>query len=420
MKIIHVSTSDTTGGAARAAYRLHTGLRDCGQDSSMWVARRSSNEATVMSFRPPEDFPGRLRAFLRRAWITGSLARYGASRPPEYGLFSSDRTRYGSEWFDQLPPCDVFNLHWVAGFLDYEEFFGRVARHTPVIWTLHDMNPFTGGCHVDDYCGKYVRRCGACPQLGSTATRDLSRRTWLRKRRIFERIKPGRLHIVTPSRWLARECERSSLLARFPVSVIPNSVDVDNFTPRDRCFARDLWGIPQDAKVILFVAHGVSVRYKGFNLLTQALCGLGGCDDVFLLSAGARCPTPDIGLPHLHLGHIGNDRALSLAYGAADLFVIPSLQDNLPNTVLEAMACGIPIVGFSVGGIPDMARPGVNGLLAPPGDVAKLRDAILQLLADETVRAAMSVNCRRIAEEEYGREVQVRRYVELYRSLVDR
>jgi glycosyltransferase involved in cell wall biosynthesis len=176
--------------------------------------------------------------------------------------------------------------------------------------------------------------------------------------------------------------------------------------------------VPQDASIIFFCADWMGSRRKGFPQLAEALVGLEKLNDLFLISLGSHIPPLDIPIPHLHLGPIHNDRFLSLVYSAADLFVISSLQDNLPNTVLEAMACGTPVIGFAVGGIPDMVRPGKTGLLVPPSDVVALRAAIVQLLEDHSARKEMAVNCRRIAVEEYSLALQARRYSEIYKSLL--
>jgi glycosyltransferase involved in cell wall biosynthesis len=418
MKILHLNTYDLAGGAARAAHRLHNGLSCLGLDSSMFVSQVSSNDATVVTFEPTMGLWGRLCRRFRREQIEHSFARYRKSLPVGYESFRTDRSKYGADLVRQLPHCEVINLHWVINFVDYQAFFSAIPYKKPIVWTLHDMNPFTGGCHYDDGCGKYTDGCGACPQLGSNQVKDLSYRIWQRKREIFNHIPEGRLHLVSPSRWLAGETQRSALFGRFPVSVIPNGVDLDDFAPRDRFFARNVLGVPQNANVILFCADWVGNRRKGLSQLAQALGGLGKVNHPFLISLGSGISPLDIPIPHLHLGPIHNDRFLSLVYSAADLFVISSLQDNLPNTVLEAMACGTPVIGFAVGGIPDMVRPGITGLLVPPCDVVSLRAAILGLVQDEKKRREMSANCRRIAVEEYSLELQARRYSELYKSLL--
>ncbi len=280
------------------------------------------------------------------------------------------------------------------------------------------MNPFTGGCHYDEDCGRFVECCGECPQLGSKDVHDLSRQIWRRKRNIFQRLEPEALHIVTPSLWLAEEAKRSSLLGRFSSSVIPNGLDTDSFSARDPSIARAVLEVPENAKVVLFVAGSTDNWRKGFVFLANALSELPELPDLFLVSLGGGKPALNSRINHLHLGYADNDRLLSFAYSAADVFVISSVQDNFPNTVLEALACGTPVVGFSVGGIPEMVRSGVTGLLAPPGDERALAGAISHLLENDATRAEMSANCRRIATEEYSLEIQANRYIELYEDLI--
>ena len=383
----------------------------------MFVGTRSSDDTAVVEFAPPTDLMSRLQRRFRRERIARDFLYYQALRPADCELFSDDRSPYGTCLLSQLPACDVINLHWLAGFVDYRDFFAAVPKHIPLVWRLADMNPLTGGCHYDDGCGKFTHACGACPQLGSIQENDLSRKIWERKQTAFRLCDPKRLHLVVLSRWMLEQVKQSPLLCNFPVTMIPNGVDLEEFAPRDRRVARDILRIPDGARVVLFIADNATNRRKGFSFLTEALNGLDHQSDLFLLSVGSGKLLPSDRIPYLHLGPI-DYRWLSLVYSAADLFVIPSLQDNLPNTVLEAMACGTPVVGFAVGGIPDMVRPGITGLLVPPCDVVGLLAAILDLVHDERKRKEMSSSCRRIAVEEYSLELQARRYSEIYKSLL--
>lgn len=354
---------------------------------------------------------------LKKEMISRHFSLYKASRAVGLELFSDDRSEFAFDMEAHLPSADVINLHWVAGFLNYQSFFSWLPQHIPVVWTLHDMNPFTGGCHYDNGCGKFRTHCGACPQLGSTLTRDLAYRIWLRKRKVYDSISPDRLHFVTPSQWLAQAAKSSSLLKKFHVSIIPNGIETEVFCPEDRSAGRKAINLPQHACVLLFSSDSMENLRKGFHLLAKALEGLQGNSNLYLLSLGAGNLRLNGPIPHLHLGHIESDRLLSLIYSIADIFVIPSLQDNLPNTVLESLACGTPVVGFKVGGIPDMVRPGLTGLLAPAGDSIALRNAILELTRKPDVLKEMSLNCRRIAKSEYSMEIQAKRYVRLYEML---
>lgn len=383
----------------------------------MLVERRTSDDPTVVAFHPGRDFGSRARRKLRRWRIRADFGRYRNNLPARYELFSDDRSQYASELAGSLPSADVVNLHWVAQLMDYRAFLPVVTARLPIVWTLHDMNPFTGGCHYDLACARFTRSCGECPELGSSETDDLSSRVWRRKRGAFDQVPRERLHIVTPSRWLASEVERSALLSRFDVTVIPNGLDLDDFAPRDRRLAREALGVPEEGQAILFVSEDIANPRKGFRLLAETLKGLENHQDLILISIGRGRPALETGLRHRHLGQINEDRLLSLVYSAADVFVIPSRSDNLPNTVLEAHACGTPVIGFDAGGIGELISPGFTGLLAPAGDVDALRAAILRALEDR-VLPGMRDNCRNAAIEGYGQAEQARRYADLYASLV--
>lgn len=418
MRIVHLSTNDQRGGAARAAYRLHRGLLRLGLDSRMLVLNRDSDDPNVAAVKRPRALPARLRQGLRAHQIRRSFAPYKLTRPRGLEPFSDDRTRFGADLLGQIPPCDAITLHYVASLLDLPAFFGAAPARTPVIWRLSDMNAFTGGCHYDEECGRYAQQCGACPQLGSHDPRDLSFQIWERKRAAYRAVPPGRLHIVALNRWMADSVRRSSLLADVPVTIIPNGLDTAEYAPRDKASARDVLGIPQSARVVLFVAASLENRRKGFAQLAQALAGIQAeIPDIFLVAIGKGTPPIDPAIPHLVLGPLSQDRLLSMVYSAADLFVIPSLQDNQPSTVLESLACGTPVVGFAAGGIVEMVRPGQTGALAPVGDVAGLHAAMVELLANDEHRRRLGENCRRIALEEYAQEIQARRYAELYATI---
>ena len=418
LRIVHLSTSDSAGGAARAAFRLHTGLRRLGVDSSMLVEDRRTDDPAVRRFKPPADLVSRMRRRFRRATISSDANRY-PNRPPTLDWFSDDRTPYFDQLFSQVPPCDLINLHWVAGFVDYDGFFPAAAkRGTSLVWRLADMNAFTGGCHYDDHSGKFTAECGACHQLGSSDPNDLSHQIWLRKKEALAHVSDDGLHLVATSRWIAGEAKRSSLMSRFGVTIVPNGLDTADFAPRDRKFSRDFFDLPPDAKIVLFAADTAATVRKGFAYLAEALQGMADVPDLLLVSVGGGDPKI-AGVPHRHLGRIKDDRVLSLAYSAADVYAIASLQESFGQTVTESMACGTPVAAFATGGIVDMVRPGITGELAPTKDVAALRAAVKNLLNDPEGRAKMAENCRRIVLTEYSLEVQSRAYLSLYERLTE-
>jgi glycosyltransferase involved in cell wall biosynthesis len=420
MKIVQLNKNDLSGGAARAAYRLHDGLRRAGHESVMVVESRSGDDPSVLTFERPMDGVSLVRRGLRQMRLSRERDRYRSSRPTGYELFSDDRSIYTSTLLPQIPECQIINLHWISGFVDYRTFFGRSWSQRPIVWTLHDLNALTGGCHYNLGCDRYLTGCGTCPQLGSTNPNDLSRTTWARKQRLFSRLPSSKLHFVAPSKWLRSEVRSSPILEKFSVDVIPYGLDLEAFAPRERGSVRDLLGIPRDARVLLFLAEEISNRRKGFALLLDALARCARrVPNLLLVSLGQNKPQVSIETPWMHIGAVNNDRFLSMVYNAADLFAICALQDNLPNTVLEAIACGIPVVGHAVGGIPDMVRNGLNGLIVPVGDADALADAICKVLNNENLRVQMGANARRIATEEYPLDLQVRRYLELYGSLIE-
>jgi glycosyltransferase involved in cell wall biosynthesis len=417
VKILHVSTGDSSGGAARAAARLHAGLLRLRHDSKMLVAQSTSDDPTVFTIARAATPDKSFQRAVSRYRINRDFVPYQKIRPAGLDRFSDDRSEYAADWASGVPHADVLNLHWVAGFVDYAKVFSSFGKRIPIVWTLHDMNVFTGGCHYDEGCGKFVESCGACPQLGSHDEHDLSREVWRRKKKVFERLEKNDLHVVADSRWLAGEAFRSSLLRKFPIQTIHYGLDTTVFIPRDKCHVRGALGIPVDARVVMFGAELLSIRRKGLGTLVEALKSAAADEKLLLLSVGRRMPELGGTIPQMHFGHVNSDFFLSLLYSAADVFVIPSLQEAFGQTALEAMACGTPVVGSSVGGIPEIVQDNVTGYLVPPSSPVKLRETVLKLLHDPNKRAEMSANCRRFVLEGFTLEAQARRYESLYHDI---
>lgn len=414
MIVTQISTTDVIGGAARAMQRLHGGLAAAGVRSQLLVAQRFGADPAVRQYNVLAPAPAALgQLFFRatRRWNRPPVSEAGA-------WLSPDRTMAGWRLLAQVPECDVVNLHWVTDFVDFRTL-PALARRQPLVWTLHDMNAFTGGCHYTGDCARFRGTCGSCPQLiTSTGESDLTRQVMLRKQKIMAQIGPSRLTVVTPSRWLAQEAGRSLLFRDFPIRVIPNGIDPAEFHPVDRAEARRRLGLPPDALIVLFVADSIEEPRKGFKLLLEALAGLHGVPKLLLVTLGRGQGPVLAGLPSRHLGSLPDAESLRLAYGAADVFAIPSLQDNLPNTILEAMACGTPVVGFATGGIGEAIADGQTGLLAPPGDPAGFGRSLRAILVNAELRQKFSAGARSRAVEEYGVLRQAQRYAALYREAV--
>lgn len=412
LRVVHVNTSEGDGGAARAANRLHRGLTALDVDSRMLVRDRASDDERV---QVPRARSSRLLA--RAAALGDALAQLAHPRRRP-GPFSATwvPTRIAAELRSLAP--DVVNLHWVGSGFVPPESLARLGR--PLVWTLHDSYPFTGGCHVPGECARYTERCGACPALGSRTSLDLSRLTWLRKRRAWSSVA---LTVVTPSRWLADCAKRSSLFRGRRVEVIPNALDTAMFRPLDSRTARELLRLPPGDRIILFVAEGGAANpNKGFQLLADALKRMDWhrAEGVLLVVAGASS-IPDAaacGVPVRCVGNVRDDLTLALLESAADVAVVPSIQENLPNTVLEAFACGTPVVAFRVGGMPDLIVDRVNGALVEPFDTGALADAIRWTIEDPARLRELSAAARSRAEGEYALPVQARRYAALYEELL--
>jgi glycosyltransferase involved in cell wall biosynthesis len=414
VKVVHVITRDE-GGGGRAAFRLNSGLNRVGCDARLFVGTKIHPDPRTVVFRPSSDAGAKLRRAIYRARAR-VRNRAIAGRDEEWN-WDIDCQR-GIDPLAQLPGADLYNLHTISNFVDYAAFLPAVTAKAPVVWTFHLMAPFTGGCSNSFGCERYQQECGACPMLHSTDENDLSHRLWSAKQRIYSAISATRLHLVCPSQWMRGQLSRSSLMGRFPATVIPNGLDTDAYAPRDRRFARETLGIPPEAKVLLFISqHTLRWKGKGFDLLLEMLRRMNRPRNLHLVTLGQDC-TFDIPVPHRHIGHLFDDRVLSMVYSAADLFITPSLQDNFPNVALEAISCGTPVVGFEVGGIPEIVRNNQTGEVVPVGDVDALGGAVERLLGDDAGRQEFSRRCREVAVREFSNVLQGERYLKLYREML--
>nr|WP_228035360.1 glycosyltransferase family 4 protein [Oculatella sp. LEGE 06141] len=409
-----MSTSDISGGAARAAYRLHQGLQRASVDSKMLVQFKSSDDATVIAPRSSlSDAIAKLRV------AVNALPPKLYSRQPE--------TLFSTQWLpDTVLPAvkrlqpDVVNLHWIAAGFTRIETIAKFKQ--PVVWSLHDMWAFTGGCHYDDGCDRYRQSCGSCPQLNSQTNWDLSRWTWQRKANAWRNTN---LTIVGLSHWLAKCAHSSPLFHDQRIEVIPNGIDTDVYQPLDRQFARSVLKLPQDKRLVLFASmFATSDQRKGFQFLQPALQELsqsGWHDQLELVIMGASRPQqpPDLGFKSHYLGTLSDDLLLALVYSAADVFVLPSTQENLANTVMEAIACGVPCVTFNIGGMPDMIEHQQNGYLAQPYQVEDLARGIAWVLEDETRHQTLRYRAREKTEQEFTLDIQAQRYQSLFAELIE-
>lgn len=412
--ILSVCYYDNQGGAARAAYRLHSGLTQKGFDAKLIVHQKVTNDPSVHQISSAVN-----------SWIP-NLTNYGKiDRLPLRLYPKRSIINWSSNWVpSQISQAvnkfeaDIVHLHWVGnGMLPVKDL---KKINAPIVWTLHDMWPFTGGCHYDEECGRFTDSCGRCPMLGSNKQYDLSHRVLQRKNNNWRDLN---ITIVAPSRWLANCAAKSSLFRNNRIEVIPYGLDLNLYQPKPKVEAKDKLKIPGHHKVILFgAATGTKDPRKGFHKFVEALNHLPkeAYEDWTVVVFGPKPETEVLNIPikFQFTGHIQDETKLAEVYSAADVFVIPSLQDNLPNTVLEALACGTPCVGFETGGLPDMIDHTINGYLAEPFKASDLAKGIQFILDEARDWKSLSDAAREKANSHYQLKQQAEAYIQLYDELL--
>jgi glycosyltransferase involved in cell wall biosynthesis len=398
MNVLHISDSDTGGGAARTAWTLHTGLRRLGHGSRMLVGRPLSGDEDVRSIKRNDLWRAADRA---AGEVLDRLSLQYAFYPSSFGVVRDP-------WFRAADVVQLYNLH--GSYFSFTAL-PLLARRRPTFWILQDQWAMTGHVAYSHDCERWRIGCGECPYLHEypSLRRDTTATLWRLKRRVYER---SRLELVVPSRWLERLTRESPLLARFPVHRIPHGVDTELFRPGPREEARARLGLPPNGRVVFFSAWDLEERRKGLHLLLRALERLD--PRPFLLLAGDGSPAAVS--ESRSLGRISDDRVLADAYRAADVYAVPTLADVLTKTAPEAIASGVPCVAFDRGGVTDVVRHMETGYQARFGDVEDLARGLELLLGDDDLRARLGRQGRELAEREFSSRVQVGRYVDLYRS----
>ena len=374
MNILIVNTSDIHGGAAIAAYRLMNALLREGEHVKMLVRDKQTDHTGVIP--AGGKLQNKINFYLERGVI------FLRNRFTKRHLFDISIANTGLSITDLLAfrEADVIHLHWInQGMLSLDEIGRIIASGKKIVWTMHDMWPFTGICHHAAGCTRYERSCGECPWLRSPSRNDLSHQLFLAKQAVYTR---GQITFVACSNWLRELAAKSPLTAGHRVISIPNPIDTTFYIPMDKSEARQRLKLPEDKKIVLFAAVKASDPRKGIDYLAEASRIMAQQhDDILFLIAGNDGEElgERLSLPARSLGYVA-PQDMAGVYNAADLFVTPSLQENLPNTIMEAMACGTPCVGFRTGGIPEMISHGTNGYVAAYKDAEDLANGILWTL----------------------------------------
>ena len=389
IKVLSVCTL-LDGGAGRAAYRIHQGVRNLGVDSRMLLKSGRVNDSNIITlgeFIPQNVF---YQAF---DWMSNKvknkLQQFRWNCYPERdGVFMSDLRSCDIHGALSKLEYDILHLHWInQRFIPLED----LPKDKPIVWTLHDSWPFCGVCHYFFECEAYRQRCGCCPFLHSSKANDLSHQIWKKKAGIYKDLD---LHIVSPSHWLGGCAKQSSLLGRYPMTVIPNCLDVDTFRPLNDKEISTRWPNFQKKRYEkLFVLYGAinaaTDKIKGFANLLSALKKLeeqGHADDFELIVFGAAESDldMDVSIPIHYVDYVSDTQELVALYNLASVMVVPSLTENLSCAIMESMSCGTPVVAFNIGGNSDMIEHKANGYLAKEKDDADLAEGILWCLENNT------------------------------------
>lgn len=341
--------------------------------------------------------------------------------------FQFSPARFGANlnFHPAIQQADVLHLHWINfGFLSLSGLQSLFALGKPIVWTLHDQWAFTGGCHYSRGCTHFQTYCHQCPYLKKPGEQDLSRQVFEQKKKLFAEAS---IHFTPPSQWLAAEAQRGTLLQRFPFTVIPYAINQRIFRPIRRAEANTHFALPDrhdnhtGSARLLFGSASVTDTRKGFRYFADALTLLHQqhpelAPEILVFGKGRSYLFDELPYSVRHLGLLTSEEDIVAAYNAADALVVPSLEDNLPNTVIEALACGTPVVGFRTGGIPEMIDHESTGFLADTGSTQQLADGLAFILTHPNPEL-LRQNARQSAEAQFSEEVVAQQHIDLYYKL---
>ena len=417
MKVLIVNTSEKTGGAAVAASRLMEALNNHGVKAKMLVREKETDHLTVIGFPPTP--------WLRWHFLWERLVIWFHCHGSRKHLFEIDIANTGTDitQMHEFKEADVIHLHWInQGMLSLKVLRKILLSGKPVVWTMHDMWPATAICHYTRGCDHYQTKCGNCHLLpGNGSDKDLAFNVWKEKMDI---LSSREVAFVACSQWLRNEAAKSALIQKQHIIDIPNAIDTHTFQPIDKKKAREKEGLPTDKRLILFVSQRVTDERKGMRYFVEAVNKLAdtypamkGTTGVAILGGHAEEIESMLKLPVYPLGYVNNEQRIVHIYNTADVFVLPSLEDNLPNTLMEAMACGVPCVGFNVGGIPEMIDHQQNGFVAKERDADELAKGIHWVL-EEGNYEQLQQQCLHKVKTCYSQQHVAHRYIELYEQLL--
>ena len=428
--IDHINTL-LSGGAAIAARRLHQGLLQAGVDSRLWYAAdeclppNSSVDLGLGMHPAPWPLPdasfgaqaNRLaHQYLKQFRLRLSRSYYRRGRRRRFGGFIGVRQAMQTPCDPRIFDGDIIHFHWVGKLIDFPSFFQSMPKRLPLVWSLHDMNPMTGGCSLAGDCDGFTRACGDCPILARSGPRDLSfqelaiKHAALRDRRVF---------VIAPSHWMAALARKSSLFSQCPIKVIRNPIDTTSFYPENKRLARKSLGLPDAGTCLLYAAESVEAKGKGINEYLAVLRELSKTRAVFGLVFGRGEIVSHVdNVPIYNLGYLASAAKMRMAYSAADVFVIPSHAETISQTTVEAFACCTPAVAFDVGGLPELVQNGETGFLSRFLDVGHMAERIDWLIDHPESRLEMGAKALEFVRQEFESSSQISRYIEFYSEIL--
>ena len=408
MRVLIVNTSERTGGAAVAANRLMKALNNNGVKAKMLVRDKESDTLTIVGL--PKS-PMLHWHFLWERFVI--FCRLHFSRKH---LFEIDLANTGSDItkLREFQEADVIHLHWInQGMLSLNGIRKILRSGKPVVWTMHDIWPATGICHLTLGCHYFVNRCAKCKYLpGGGSSNDLASRVWQKKQQMQA---DENIYYVACSRWLESEAKSSALLKGQKITSIPNPIDTHIYKKGNKEEARQRLGLPLDKKLILFASQRVTNENKGMSYLIEACRQLGDLCEVVILGGHAEEVVAQLPMKAHPLGYVNDEQRIVDVYNAADVFVLPSLSENLPNTIMEAMACGVPCVAFKVGGIPEEIDHLKNGYVAAYRDANDLAKGIEWVLQKADYEALSQQAVHKVMQC-YSQQSVAVKYLDVYQQ----
>ena len=417
IKVTHVNTL-ASGGAAKACLRLHQNLQGKVASKVLCLKERpkkNDNSTPIdntfifsQNWHNPYLIQNRIKAEWHRRKSQTQLPTQ-----PQYEPFSLPNIPFDLENDPHIRNSDIIHLHWVSGFVNIFRFFKNLKK--PIVWTLHDMAAFTAGCHYSFDCQNFIDNCKPCFQLKNKENNQLTSKILRRKKDVF--AKQSQVHIVALNQWMRNLVQKSAVMNTLPTYVIPNALAKNSFQHIEKSAARKQLNLPENIKILTFVAESVNTYRKGIHLLLPALEEIAKSKSVMTYAIG-RVDAANLNSKHIHcVGEVQSEAQLNLWYSASDAFLLPSLRDNLPNTVMESLACGTPVIAFAQGGVSEMIQEGFNGMLCPELTIESLKKTLYKFLELPSY-FFKGAEINKKSWQDYHPEKQTQNYLKLYESLI--